>query len=387
LKGRSTAAEVAGQMLMRGTSKHTRQQIKDEFDRLKAQVSISGGATAASATIQTKRENLKPVLNLVAEVFKEPSFPEDEFEELKQLALASLENQRSNPQAMASLALQRHLSPYPKGDVRYVATLDEMIEEMTELQLNSVKQFHKDFYGASDSLVSVVGDFDPESVKAQINDLFGNWRSPKKYSRIESKYQKLTPKAEVFLAPDRPNAIWLAGAVFRMEDTDPDYAAMTLAGYIFGSSGMNSRLFARIRGKEGLSYSVGGQFSIPTKDDMAALIANAICAPENAPKVESVFKEELGKVLEEGFTSEEVEAAKKSWIQLQKVNRSNEGNLASLLLSRRYWNRTMEFDSELENKIMALTPEQLLNALRRHIDPSQLSFFRAGDFEKAKVTW
>jgi len=57
---------------------------------LKAQVSISGSAGTASATIQTARENLKPVLDLVAEVFKEPSFPQNEFEELKQLALASL---------------------------------------------------------------------------------------------------------------------------------------------------------------------------------------------------------------------------------------------------------------------------------------------------------
>jgi zinc protease len=387
LKGQSTAAGIAGEMLMRGTAKHTRQQIKDEFDRLKAQVGISGGATAASASIQTTRENLKPVLDLVAEIFKEPTFPDDEFKEIKQLSLASLENQKSNPQAMASLALQRYLSPYPKEDVRYVATLEERIDDISALKLDEVKQFYKDFYGASDSLVSVIGDFDPEAVKQQINDLFGNWKSPKKYVRIESKYQKLTPQAEVFEAPDKPNAMWMSGAVFQMKDTDPDYAAMTLASYIFGSSGMNSRLFARIRGKEGLSYGVGGQFSIPTEDDMAAMIAYAICAPQNAPKVEAVFKEELGKALEKGFTSEEVEAAKKSWTQLQKVNRSNEGNLASLLLSRRYWDRTMEFDSELEKKIMELTPEQLLAAMRKHIDPSQLSFFRAGDFKKVNVTW
>ncbi len=387
LKGLSTAAGIAGQMLMRGTIKHTRQEIKDEFDRLKAQVSIFGGPTVASARIQTKRENLKPVLDLVAEIFKEPSFPEDEFNELKQLNLASLENQKSNPQAMASLALQRYLSPYPKGDVRYVATLEERIEETTALELDAVKQFYKDFYGASDSLVSVVGDFDPETVTKQISDLLGNWKSPKKFARVESKYQKLTPKEEVFEAPDKPNSMWMAGSVFQMTDTDPDYAAMTMAGYIFGSSGMNSRLFARIRGKEGMSYGVGGQFAIPTEDDMAAMIGFAICAPQNAQKVETFFKEELGKVLEEGFTSEEVEAAKKSWLQLQKVNRAQESNLASLLLARRLWNRTMEFDSELEKKIAELTPEQLQTAVQKHIDPSQISFFRAGDFKKANVTW
>jgi zinc protease len=387
LKGRSTAAGVVPQMLMRGTVKRTRQQIKDEFDRLKAQVSISGGASGASANIQTTRENLKPVLDLLAEVFKEPSFPQNEFEEFKQLSLASIENQKSNPQAMASIAAQRHMAPYPKGDVRYVATLDEQIEEIKALNLDQVKLFYKDFYGASDSLITAVGDFDTTAVQKQIGDLFESWKSPKEFVRVSNKYQTLTPKAEVFQAPDKPNAMWIAASSFPMTDTDPDYAALTLAGYIFGSSPMNSRLFARIRNKEGLSYGVGGEFSIPTEDDMGVMFGYAICAPQNAPKVEAIFKEELNLMLEKGFTAEEVEAAKKSWLQLQKVSRGQESNLVSLLNSKRLWNRTMAFDSELEKKVAALTPEQLQAAVRKHIDPSQISFFRAGDFQKANVTW
>jgi zinc protease len=387
LKGHSTESGVTAQMLMRGTVRHTRQQIKDEFDRLKAQVSVSGGAGSASATIQTTRENLKPVLDLVAEVFKEPSFPQNEFEELRQLALASLENQKSDPQAMAAMAMNRHLSPYPKGDVRYAATLDEQIEEMKALTLEKIKTFYQNFYGASDSLITVVGDFDVSEVQKQTGDLFESWKSPKKFVRIDNKYQKLTLKAEVFQAPDKPNAMWIAAGAFQMTDTDPDYPALILAGYIFGSSPMNSHLFARIRNKEGLSYGVGGQFAIPTQDDMGVLFAYAICAPQNAPKVEAAFKEELNLIIEKGFTPEEVEAAKKSWLQLQQMSRGQESSLVALLNARRLWNRTMAFDSELEKKIAALTPEQMQAAVRKHIDPSQISFFRAGDFQKVNVTW
>ena len=150
---------------------------------------------------------------------------------------------------------------------------------------------------------------------------------------------------------------------------------------------MNSHLFARIRGKEGLSYGVGSEFAVPTEDDMGILYAYAICAPQNAPKVEAAFKDELSKILEKGFTSEEVEAAKKGWQQLQQVNRAQESNLVSILSARLLWNRTLAFDAELEKKVMALTPEQLQAAVRKHIDPSQLSYFRAGDFQKANVTW
>jgi zinc protease len=113
----------------------------------------------------------------------------------------------------------------------------------------------------------------------------------------------------------------------------------------------------------------------------------AICAPQNAPKVEASFKDEIGLILANGFTAEEVAAAKKSWLQAQQVSRAQDGELVARLTSLRFWGRTMAFDAELAQKVAALTPDQMLAALRKSIDPAQFSFFRAGDFKKAGVTW
>ena len=114
LMNRETAGELAGQMLMRGTTKHTRQQIQDEFDKLKARAGVFGGATSANVSIETTRENLPAVLRLVAEILREPSFPAAEFEQLKQETITNIESQRSQPQVAASVALQRHMNPYPE---------------------------------------------------------------------------------------------------------------------------------------------------------------------------------------------------------------------------------------------------------------------------------
>ena len=83
LQGKSAVADLVGDMLLRGTSRLSRQQIKDELDRLKARVAISGRPTQASASIETVRENLPAVLKLVAEVLRDPSFPKSEFEQLE----------------------------------------------------------------------------------------------------------------------------------------------------------------------------------------------------------------------------------------------------------------------------------------------------------------
>ncbi|HET6409877.1 MAG TPA: insulinase family protein, partial [Chthoniobacteraceae bacterium] len=83
LKGKAVIASLAGEMLDKGTKTKTRQQIKDMLDRLKARVGVGGGATSASASIETDREHLPEALKLARELLREPTFPADEFEKLK----------------------------------------------------------------------------------------------------------------------------------------------------------------------------------------------------------------------------------------------------------------------------------------------------------------
>src|SRR5260370_16038503 len=98
-------------MLMRGTTHRTREQIKDELDRLRAQVGVSGKATQATVSIETVRENLPAVLRLVAEVLRSPSFLEKELETLRHENLAAVEEQESDTNHLGHTAYSRHMSP------------------------------------------------------------------------------------------------------------------------------------------------------------------------------------------------------------------------------------------------------------------------------------
>ncbi len=386
LQGMLAVAAATRQSLMGGTVYHTRQQLRDEFDRLKAQVTITGSVSETSVSIQTTRENFAAVLDLVAEILQEPVFRQNDFNLLKQQQLAAFEAQKSDPQALTTLARQRLLKPYPRGDARYLPTLAERSAEIGALTFDQLKAFHRDFYGASHGQITVIGDFDPEAVRNQLGELFDDWKSHKPYARVASPYRAIAAKAEAFETPDKANANWAAALAFPMTDTDPDYPALTLSSYIIGG-GVNSRLSARIRKQEGLSYSVSGQISVATGDDDSSFLATAICAPQNGPKVEASFKDEIDRILANGFTADEVAAAKKSWLQTRQVSRAQDRELASRLTSERFWGRTMAFDAELEQKVAALTPEQMGAALRKSINPAQFSFFRAGDFKKAGVAW
>ena len=115
LMNRSTAADLAGAMLMRGTTRLDRQAIQDELDRLQASGNVGGSAMIGTGQFQTERGSVAQVLQLVAELVREPSFPEEEFEILKQQSIASIEEARTDPQALAGLALARATTRWPVG--------------------------------------------------------------------------------------------------------------------------------------------------------------------------------------------------------------------------------------------------------------------------------
>ena len=382
LFGKSTAASMAGALLMRGTKTKNRQQIQDETDRLKAQMSVSGGVDSASANIKTLEANLAGSLRFARELLREPSFPESEFEQIRQQYIARAESGKTEPNALAVLNLNRHMnSRYLRGDTRYVSTIDEQIEDLKKVTLDEARQFYNRFYGPGEGQIVVSGQFDPESMKNLITELFGDWKSTSHHERIPDTYEPVKAINDKIETPDKQNALFVAGMSMKMNDDDPDYPALTIAGMVFGGSS-NSRLFQRIRVKDGLSYGAYSGFSVPTKDDGGGFSMSAIAAPQNMPKVEADFNEELARALKDGFTADEVAKAKKTWLDQRSVARAEEASIAGLLSNRERWGRTMMWDAKLEAEVAALTPEQVSAAFKRHVDPAAISIVKGGDFKK-----
>ena len=386
LFGKPAVAQLVGAVLMRGTKNKSRQQIQDEMDKLKSQIHVSGGVNNASASIQTVEANLAGALKLAAEILREPSFPESEFEQVRQQLIASIEEGRSDPQAMAVRGLQRRInSIYTRGDVRYVGTVDEEIEDLKKVTLVEAKKFYQQFYGASEGEFTVVGQFDKVEIQKLGEDLFGNWKAAAPYARILTPYRKIEAANLKIETPDKQNAMSVAAQMFNMSDEDPDYPAMIMANYILGGT-FSARLVTRIRHKEGLSYGVQSQINVPTKDDGATFFAFAISNPENAPKVEASLMDEVELTIKGGFTPEELAAAKKAWAEERLVGRSQDASLAGLLASRARWGRSMtQYDQDLENKVAALTLDQVSAALGKAIAPARFIYVKAGDFKKAGV--
>ena len=380
LMGKATVAGLAGAMLMRGTEKRSRQEIQDELDRLKVQGGAGGGAESASGSFATVRENLPDALRLMAEILREPAFDAKEFELLVEQRLAGIEAQRSEPQPLAQLALSRHLADYPAPHPFYVPTFDEQIARLESATLEQAQDFWASFYGTQNGSMAIVGDFDPKEIIPLLEELFADWSATEGYVRIPRPYRDIETVAVDIETPDKANALMLAAMAIPMRDDHPDYPALVLGNYMLGGGFLSSRLATRIRQREGLSYGVGSQLSASALDEESRFRTYAIFAPENGDKVVAAFREELKKVLESGFAPAEVEAAKRGFLDAAQSRRSSDSGVAGSLVGNLIVGRTMEFVEAHEAAIGALSSEDVLAAMRRHIDPERISIFRAGDF-------
>ena len=322
------------------------------------------------------------MLRLVGEVLREPAFPANEFEQLKQEQLAVIEQQKSEPMQVGFTAFNRHLGPYPKGDVRYTRTPEEQVAEITAATLDEATRFYRDFYGASNGQLTVVGDFDPKEVARLTTELFGGWKSPRRFTRVPTLFKDAAPLNQSLPTPDKANAFFVAGFNLNIRDDHADYPALLLGNYMFGGGFLSSRLATRIRQKDGLSYGVGSGLNVSALDQYGRFTATAIYAPQNVEKLEAAFKEEVARMLKDGFTAEEVASAKSGYLQSRQVSRAQDNELAGRLTNYLFLDRTLRWDADLETKIKGLTPEQINAAMRRHINPSQITIVKAGDFKR-----
>ena len=382
LMGKDEIGSLTAAMLMRGTTRLNRQQIQDQLDKLKAEVMIFGNSERLNAFITTTRPNLPAVMALVAEVLRTPAFDGEEFAKLVNEQVSGMESAKNEPQTKATRTLSKHLSPYPAGHPRYVGTMEESIAQIKTLKVEDAKALHQAFYGATGEL-SVVGDFDDKALETQVKSLLGDWKAPQPFQRIPERLKTgVTPLEAKLETPDKAQAFFMASQPLELKDADPDYPALLLGNYLLGGGSINSRIANRLRQKEGLSYGAGSRLQAGALDAVGAWSVFAIYAPENLDRLVAAFKEELAKALKDGFTAEEIQAAKTSWLQAQASSRAQDRELAGRLAGNLFSGRSMAFQADLERKVATLTNDQILAALRKHLDPAKLNYSVAGDFAK-----
>ena len=381
LKGKIAALEFLPALMQRGTKQLSYQAYRDRLDELKATVRISGSLGRLTVRIQTERDNLNDVLDVVRQALQEPLLEKSEFDVQKNVVLTNLETGLSDPQTLAFNAMRRRTNDYAKDDVRYVPTIQEDIDRYKALTADDVVAFHRDFIGGENGEVAIVGDFDATTTLTKLNEIFTDWKAAKPYTRIKRTANPNMNTAEITIdTPDKANAIFIAARSCDVGDQDPDYEAMLIGDYIMGGGPLSSRIADRVRKQDGLSYTAMSRFRGSSENPVGAFFFFCISKPTNTQKVIAAVTEEVDRMRDSGVTGEELAKAKESYLKNRQGGRASDSKIASELISNLRLGRTMAFQRASDDKIAQLDKPAVDAALRRVMDLNKMAKITAGDF-------
>lgn len=359
-------AQITGAtMRTGGTQKHPADRLNEILEQRAAVVETSINTASGTAGFNALSEDTDLVLGLFAEVLREPVFAPDKLELAKKQQQGAIARRNDSPGDIASREFQKLIygetSPYART-VEYT-TLNSISRE-------DVVNFYQTYVRPDRTILGIVGDFEPEKMKAAIAKYFGDWQAgdTKLDNNIPVAEQKNT--SGVFFV-DRPQLtqssilIGHLGGDFR----NPDYPALSILNGVL--NGFGGRLFNDLRSRQGLAYSVYGYWS-PQYDYAGTFTAGGQTKSETTvPFVQSLLAE-IERVRTTPISEQELNYAKDSILNSFVFNFEDPNQTLSRLMRYEYFGYPEDFIFQYQNAVKATTVRDVQRVAQKYLQPDRL---------------
>ena len=226
LKGLVEACDLLPPLMAKATTKLSRQALADALDEKGTTLSAGGGTGVATFTLQTKAPQPAGGAGIAPPGAARAVPADRRTRDHERQQLTGLADAKSQPGSLADNFIARRLRPFPSDDVRYEPTIDEQIDRVKNVSRKQVERVYRDYLGAANGEVVVVGDFEPAEVTTALTTALADWSPKAEYKRIEMPAAVALASADESInTPDKANAQYSAAMVFPVTDTHADYPA------------------------------------------------------------------------------------------------------------------------------------------------------------------
>lgn len=370
---RAGLARFAAPMLIRGTEVHSFQQLSEETDGLGMSLSVDAGRLAAQGGVRCLKEDLPRAMEILAEVLRQPTFPEEEMEKLRAQFITGLRQQDTNPRAVAERRFLEEI--YPEGHPYHVWPLGSE-ETVARIGRDDLESFYRRHYRPDTLVVAVVGDVAPSEAVEQIRRVLGDWKADGEPPKLEITPVELPARktVEAFVPGKFQSEIVMGLPVLSRKD--PDYYAMRLGNLILGELGLSGRLGANIRDQQGLAYHVSSDLQASIGPSPWAIRAGV--NPANVDRaIESALRE-IERWREELVTEEEIKDGKSFLTGSLPIGLETDDGVARVLLDIEFYQLGLDYLQRYPTLIQSVTREAIGEAVRRWIHPDHLVTVVAG---------
>lgn len=376
-----TAASVLPDMLERGTARRARLELARTLEDRGIDLDVSGESFNPLEVWISGRclsRHLDVLCEVLFEMLREPTFPEDELGRVRQLRLGELAQAQEDTFLRAFEAFSRAV--FPAGHPFHRRPAEERRVGLLALGQADLRRLHRQLYGPASLVLALVGDFRPELVARRVEALGAGWSGgqPACPDVPRRGWADGTPAEVCEVMADKPNLDVVIGCPGGLRRRDGDFVAALLGNAVLGQSTLSSRLGRRLRDQEGLTYGVVSRFFGASLVDGPWAVTFSV-APGNLERATVMAREEIARFVEEGPTQAELADERAAMAGSYRVALATPSGVARELARLvRHELPLTELD-ELPERILATPREAVVEAVRRHIGPAALARAVAGE--------
>ena len=367
-------AQTAFEQLTSGTATHNAAQLSVEMERLGTFIRATGGMLASSLTAGGLTERLPQIIALAADVLSNPTYPEDQLALQTERWIASIRQDRTQPNAVARAALEERMfgAEHPYG-----RQLTE--EQVRRIDRDRVADYHAARIRGQPFTVLAVGDVTMQELAQWLTDGFADWTGDG--PQIQSVAVAPVPPpagTRVFLVdmPGSPQSVILAGYPAPPSSMEPEVPNM-IANEILGG-GFLSRINLNLREDKGWSYGSGS--ALTTDPFQPTLFLSApVQADSTAAAITEIYRELGDYIGSRPATPEEFNRVRQRRVRSLagrfETGRSLLNSLQASAQMGRPWDYPLAYAEALQNA----TLQDVRAAARELIHPDRLTWVIAGD--------
>jgi zinc protease len=366
-------ASFVGRVIDRGTTTRSADAIAEVLDDRGVAVRVTTNRHVITLSCTCLAEDFRDVLDVLADVARNPTFPSDEIEKRRAEAITAIRQDQDNTGVRAGEALQQLLygerHPYGRPAKGTIASVERFTRD-------DLVTHHERHFAPATLMVVIVGDVRAAEAGDAVEAAFSGWEKGHVPARDVPAVVRPTARQQVFIEMAEKSQSDIAYGFTSISRLDPAYCSHWVMNNILGQFGLGGRLAENIREKQGMAYYAYSSFD-PSLGP-GPLVIRAGVDPSNVERTIAAIDAEVGALGRDGATEREL--AETLQFLVGSIPRMLETNqsIATFLQTAEFFGLGLDYDRRLPGLLRAVTLNDVKAAAASVLDPDRASVAVAG---------
>jgi zinc protease len=368
---KSGTAYLVGSLLDQGTTTRSAQEVADRIDSIGGIMSTGSGTDLSSAYVVVMKDSFGLAMDLLYDVVRNPAFAPEEIERQKEQALSSLQVNNNDPDYVASVLFDRLVYGFHPYGLPGSGTP----ESLMSLRREDLQAFHTQYFVPNNMILAIVGDLTSEEAFSTAERVFGKW--PRGEVPAWKPIEPPAPTRRVVVV-DKPDAVQTEIRVGQLAipRKHPDHLAWDLTVRILGGEGAN-RLHRVLRSDRGLTY--GAAAETQAMKQAGDFVAETDTRTDTTAEVLRLTLEEFSRLQRQRIFERELSDAQEYLVGSFPLTVETPNDIATLILNAVFYELPMAEITTYQQRVKAITPDDIQRVARQYIKPDNLSIVLVGN--------